>query len=82
MTVNPKFQNKEIKKGLYIVPTPIGNLGDISLRALKILSSLDVIFCEDTRMTKKLLKSYDIKPRRLLVYNDHSNQKQIPLGLI
>ena len=60
---------------LYIIATPIGNLGDISLRALKILSSLDVIFCEDTRMTRKLLKSYDIKPRRLLVYNDHKKSK-------
>ena len=61
---------------LYIIATPIGNLGDISIRALKILSSLDVIFCEDTRMTRKLLKNYDIKPRRLLVYNDQSNQKK------
>ena len=60
---------------LYIISTPIGNLGDISIRALKILSSLDVIYCEDTRMTKKLLQNYDIKPNKLLVYNDHSNQK-------
>ena len=60
---------------LYIIATPIGNLGDISLRALKVLSSLDVIFCEDTRITRKLLKHYDIKPSKLEVYNDHSNQK-------
>ena len=58
---------------LYIISTPIGNLGDISIRALKILSSLDFIFCEDTRITKKLLNYYDIKPKRLLVYNDQSN---------
>ena len=61
---------------LYIISTPIGNLGDISIRALKILSSLDVIFCEDTRVTKKLLKSYNIKPCRLIVYNDQSDEKQ------
>ena len=60
---------------LYIIATPIGNLGDISLRALKILSSLDIIFCEDTRITGKLLKNYGIKPSKLEVYNDHSNQK-------
>ena len=60
---------------LYIISTPIGNLGDISLRALKILSSLDIIFCEDTRITGKLLKNYGIKPTKLEVYNDHSNQK-------
>ena len=60
---------------LYIIATPIGNLGDISIRALKILSSLDIIFCEDTRVTGKLLKNYGIKPAKLEVYNDHSNQK-------
>ena len=60
---------------LYIISTPIGNLGDISIRALKILSSLDIILCEDTRITKKLLKNYEIKPPELMVYNDHSNEK-------
>ena len=60
---------------LYIISTPIGNLGDVSIRALKILSSLDVIFCEDTRITGKLLKNYNIKPDKLIVYNDHSDQK-------
>ena len=61
---------------LYVIATPIGNLGDISIRALKILSSLDIIFCEDTRITKKLLNIYGIKPTKLLIYNDHTNQKQ------
>jgi len=60
---------------LYIIATPIGNLGDISIRALKILSSLDIIFCEDTRITGKLLKYYGIKPTKLQVYNDQSDQK-------
>ena len=60
---------------LYIISTPIGNLGDISIRALKILSSLDIIYCEDTRVTGKLLKNYNIKPKKLIVYNDQSDQK-------
>ena len=61
---------------LYIISTPIGNLGDISIRALKILSSLDIIFCEDTRITRKLLNNFNIKPNKLIVYNDQSDQKQ------
>ena len=60
---------------LYIISTPIGNLGDISIRALKILSTLDIIFCEDKRITGKLLKNYNIKPNKLIVYNDQSDQK-------
>ena len=46
---------------IYFVATPIGNLKDISLRALEVLRSADVIFCEDTRHSIKLLNAYDIK---------------------
>ena len=52
---------KEEKPQVYIVATPIGNLKDITLRALETLRAADVIFCEDTRHTLKLLNAYDIK---------------------
>lgn len=62
-----------LKAGLYIVATPIGNLRDISLRALDVLRAADTIICEDTRVTRKLLHAYNIKGR-LQSYNDHSDE--------
>jgi 16S rRNA (cytidine1402-2'-O)-methyltransferase len=61
-----------LKPGLYIVSTPIGNLEDITLRAVNILKSADVILCEDTRVTAKLLAYFSIQTK-LIVYNDHSD---------
>lgn len=61
--------------GLYLVATPIGNLRDITLRALETLSGVDVIVCEDTRVSGKLLKAYDIS-KPLWSYNDHSDEKK------
>lgn len=61
---------------LYIVSTPIGNLEDVSKRALRILSEVDLILCEDTRTTKKLLNHYEIKTLTLS-YHQHSELKKV-----
>jgi len=74
MTVNPKFQNKEIKKGLYIIPTPIGNLRDITYRAIEILKKSDFILCEDTRISRKLMEKFEVKSK--LLSNHKFNEKK------
>lgn len=61
---------------LFIVATPIGNLGDISPRALACLKTADVVLCEDTRQTVKLLNHYEIKVKTLS-YHQHSNATKV-----
>jgi 16S rRNA (cytidine1402-2'-O)-methyltransferase len=63
------------KGQLYIVATPIGNLKDITLRALEVLKSVDLILCEDTRVTIKLLNHFEIK-NKVLSYHQHSDFKK------
>jgi 16S rRNA (cytidine1402-2'-O)-methyltransferase len=59
---------------LYIVPTPIGNLKDITLRALEVLKDTDIILAEDTRTSSKLLKHYEIS-KKLVAYHQHNEHK-------
>jgi 16S rRNA (cytidine1402-2'-O)-methyltransferase len=67
---------RPLSAGLYLVATPIGNLRDITLRALDVLRGADVILCEDTRVTGKLLSAYQIKGR-LVSCNDHSEGARV-----
>jgi len=61
---------------LYIVATPIGNLGDISQRALDVLSLVDMIACEDTRHTQKLLTAFSIKNKTISMHDHNERQRQ------
>ena len=63
--------------GLFLTATPIGNMGDITLRALQILSDVDIIACEDTRITRRLLERYNIK-KKILSYHDYNAEKVRP----
>jgi len=59
---------------LYLVPTPLGNLKDITLRALDVLNTVEVILCEDTRTSSKLLQHYQIQ-KPLSPYHQHNEHK-------
>src|SRR5262252_356766 len=66
-----EFSARRLAAGLYLVATPIGNLGDVTLRALATLAAADLIACEDTRVTARLLERYGIRTA-LTPYHDHN----------
>ena len=65
--------NERLEPGLYIISLPIGNAKDITIRALEYLEKTDEIYCEDTRVTRKLLSIYEIK-KKLNIYHDHNGE--------
>ena len=74
MIRNYQLKTEKIKKGLYLVSTPIGNLGDITFRSIEILKKSDYILCEDTRVSKILLTKYEINSK--LIANHKFNEKK------
>lgn len=75
-----EFMKNQIERGvLYVVATPIGNLQDITLRALEALKAAEVIFAEDTRVTRKLLEQYGIKPPVLISCHEHNEEARVDL---
>ncbi len=74
MILQTENNNNELKGGLYIIATPIGNLNDITLRAIDILKKSEYILCEDTRISKNLLDRYEVKSK--LISNHKFNEKK------
>ena len=73
------LNNNKFKPGLYCVATPIGNMGDISIRAIKILQESDLILCEDTRVTKKILHKFEINTKLISnhKFNENKNLEKV-----
>ena len=73
----PSLDGRNLAAGLYIVSTPIGNLKDITLRALEALSGAQIIYCEDTRVSGKLMAAYGLKAP-LVSYHEHNGAQRRP----
>jgi len=80
MIIKPQFKLKEYENGLYLVSTPLGNLKDITYRAIEVLQQSHYILCEDTRVSKKLLDKYEIKSK--LISNHKFNEKKNIIKII
>ncbi len=72
-----QFEAENLAPGLYVTATPIGHLGDVTLRALSTMAAVDTLLCEDTRTTAKLLERYGIRTR-LMAYHEHNAAKVRP----
>jgi 16S rRNA (cytidine1402-2'-O)-methyltransferase len=72
-----RYDAQSIDAGLHVVATPIGNLGDITIRALNVLAAADYILCEDTRVTSRLLERYSIR-NTMKPYHEHNAEKVRP----
>ncbi|AKI97113.1 16S rRNA (cytidine(1402)-2'-O)-methyltransferase [Kosmotoga pacifica] len=73
--------NGTLKGKLWVVSTPIGNLEDITFRAVRVLKEVSVILAEDTRRTRNLLKSLEIEGKRLISFNTQNQDRRVPLAL-
>ncbi len=71
-------KNHDFIAGLYLLATPIGNLQDISMRGLNLLRHCDILLCEDTRVTRKLLEFYQINVPKIISYHDHNGHRMRP----
>ena len=80
MILDTESKNNKVKSGLYIVSTPIGNLSDITLRAIDVLRKSDFILCEDTRVSKNLLDRYEVRSK--LISNHKFNEKKNLIKII
>ncbi|MEI6090257.1 MAG: 16S rRNA (cytidine(1402)-2'-O)-methyltransferase [bacterium] len=70
------MEKNNFQAGIYLVPTPIGNLDDITIRAMKLLKAADIIACEDTRTTGQLLKLLEIDHRRMVSFHEHNETQR------
>lgn len=75
--IRPGAKGQALEPGLYLVSTPIGNLRDITLRALDVLAGADRVLAEDTRVTRRLLDAYGIRAE-MQPYHDHNGEKVRP----
>ncbi len=67
---------RDNKNKLYLVPTPLGNLGDMTIRAIEVLKMVDIVFCEDTRVTKELLKHFEIT-KKLVSCHEYNESNMV-----